>query len=214
MIGGSMLQSCINHACAAPPENPITDIPQQTTNSAPKSWIDQIDMHWSGRLKAIGSATFARKNTVFEPVGTGTYLNLDTNLRINNDTFFGEWGHLEAQYEAIFAGGKAREKRQELRDIFPNFEGSTLFVGAPLNDDRRLMDLTHTITDKDSYTLVQRLDRLNLTFKPNWGMVRLGRQAITWGNGLIFNPMDLFNPMIWLWSKWLCPPTPICSFCM
>jgi hypothetical protein len=35
---------------------------------------------------------------------------------------------------------------------------------------------------------------LNFTFKPSWGSVRIGRQAITWGNGLIFNPMDLFNP--------------------
>jgi hypothetical protein len=25
-------------------------------------------------------------------------------------------------------------------------------------------------------------------------MVRVGRQALTWGNGLLFNPMDLFNP--------------------
>jgi hypothetical protein len=29
---------------------------------------------------------------------------------------------------------------------------------------------------------------------PEWGSLRIGRQALTWGNGLIFNPMDLFNP--------------------
>ena len=29
---------------------------------------------------------------------------------------------------------------------------------------------------------------------PRWGVVCVGRQAVTWGNGLIFNPMDLFNP--------------------
>ncbi|MGD9053043.1 MAG: hypothetical protein PVG17_14400, partial [Desulfobacterales bacterium] len=152
---------------ANPSENPSSQNPPTAQNS----WLDQIDMHWGGRLKAIGSATFARNNTVFEPVGTGTYLNLDTDLRINNDTFFADWGHFETQYEAILVGGKAREKRQDLSDIFPNFEGSTLFVGAPLDDDRRLMDLTHTITEKDSYVLVQRLDRLNLTLKPAWGTI-------------------------------------------
>jgi hypothetical protein len=179
---------------------------QEASKSRIGSWLDQIDMHWGGRLKAIGSATFARDDTIFEPVGTGTYLNLDTDLRINNDTFLdtdlrinndtflGDWGHLETQYEAILVGGKAREKRQDLRKIFPNFEGSTVFLGASLKDDRRLMDLTHTIKEEDSYILVQRLDRLNFTFKPSWGSVRVGRQAITWGNGLIFNPMDLFNP--------------------
>jgi hypothetical protein len=25
-------------------------------------------------------------------------------------------------------------------------------------------------------------------------MIRIGRQAVTWGNGFLFNPMDLFNP--------------------
>jgi hypothetical protein len=166
----------------------------QNSASSLGTWLDRIDMHWGGRLKAIGSATFARDNTIFEPVGTGTYLNLDTDLRINNDTFLGEWGHLETQYEAILAGGKAREKRQDLREIFPDFAGSTLFFGAPLKDDRRFMDLTHTVKEKDTYILVQRLDRLNFTVKPDWGLLRIGRQAITWGNGLIFNPMDLFNP--------------------
>ncbi|MBW2480042.1 MAG: hypothetical protein JRF38_08635 [Deltaproteobacteria bacterium] len=173
-----------------PAEKPASD--DQT--SSPESWLNQIDMHWGGRLKAIGSATFARDNTIFEPVGTGTYLNLDTDLRINNDTFLEDWGHLETQYEAILVAGRAREKREDLKKIFPDFEGGTIFLGAPLKDDRRFMDLTHTLKDKDSYLVLQRLDRLNFTFKAGWGSVRIGRQAITWGNGLIFNPMDLFNP--------------------
>jgi hypothetical protein len=183
-----IFESLIDITCAS--EKPTA----QDSTSPPKSWLNQIDMHWGGRLKAIGSVLFARDETIYEPVGTGNYLNLDTNLRINNDIFFSDWGHLETQYEAILAGGKAQEKQQELRTIFPNFEGSTLFFGAPLNDDSRFMDLTDTIKEDDSYILAQRLDRLNFTFKGAWGFVRVGRQAVTWGNGLIFNPMDLFNP--------------------
>ncbi len=195
MIGFIELQSCINLVWASQVENPTTEsASQEASKSRIGSWLDQIDMHWGGRLKTIGSATFAKDDTIFEPVGTGTYLNLDTDLRINNHTFLGDWGHLETQYEAILAGGKAREKRQDLREIFPNFEGSTLFFGASLKDDRRFMDLTHTIKDEHRYILVQRLERLNFTFNSIFGSVRIGRQAITWGNGLIFNPMDLFNP--------------------
>jgi hypothetical protein len=41
---------------------------------------------------------------------------------------------------------------------------------------------------------------LYLALNQDWGSVRVGRQAITWGNGFIFNPMDLFNPF---------PPTAI-----
>jgi hypothetical protein len=172
----------------------IKSSPVDTSKSSSSSWLDKIDMHWGGRLKAIGSSIFARDDTIYEPVGTGTYLNLDTDLRINNDTFFSDWGRFETQYEAILAGGEAREKGLELRQIFPNFEGSTLFFGAPLKDDGRFMDLTDTIKDSDRYILAQRLDRLNFTYTSSWGFVRIGRQAVTWGNGLIFNPMDLFNP--------------------
>jgi hypothetical protein len=179
---------------AAQIENPTEKPSAQESPSAQSSWLDKIDMHWGGRLKLIGSATFANDDTIFEPVGTGTFFNLDTDLRLNNEIFFSDWGYFETQYEAILEGGEAREKRQQLREIFPNFQGGTLFFGAPLKDDRRFMDLTHTIRERDSYVLIQRLDRLNLTLKPNWGLFRIGRQAITWGNGLIFNPMDLFNP--------------------
>jgi hypothetical protein len=38
------------------------------------------------------------------------------------------------------------------------------------------------------------LDRLALTWQPEWGVVSIGRQAVTWGNGFLFNPFDLFNP--------------------
>jgi hypothetical protein len=171
-------------------ENPAS----QDAAPAPGSWLEQIDMHWGGRLKAVGSATFARDNTIYEPVETGTFLDLESNLRLNNEVFFSDWGYFETQYEAIFDGGEEYKKIQELRKIFPNFRGNTLFFGAPLKDDGRFMDLTDTIKDDDRYTLSQRIDRLNLTLEPEWGMLRIGRQAITWGNGLIFNPMDLFNP--------------------
>jgi hypothetical protein len=29
---------------------------------------------------------------------------------------------------------------------------------------------------------------------PERGVIRAGRQAVTWGHGMLFNPMDLFNP--------------------
>ena len=65
---------------------------------------------------------------------------------------------------------------------------------SPLDDDRRLFDLSKTIHETNSSALYHRLDRLSLTLLPRWGLIRIGRQAVTWGNGLIFNPMDLFNP--------------------
>ena len=62
------------------------------------------------------------------------------------------------------------------------------------SDDRRWWNLTYRVGDDDRTAFVHRLDRLNVGFTTDHAAVRFGRQAITWGNGLIFTPMDVFNP--------------------
>ncbi|MCG8458405.1 MAG: hypothetical protein MI919_19180, partial [Holophagales bacterium] len=42
--------------------------------------------------------------------------------------------------------------------------------------------------------LDHRLDRASVTYSTPRTVVRLGRQALTWGNGQVFHPLDLFNP--------------------
>lgn len=68
-----------------------------------------------------------------------------------------------------------------------------LFRHLP-SDRTRLFDLTHVFTDSGKTALLQRLDRLSLGFATDHVVMRFGRQAITWGNGLVFNVMDIFNP--------------------
>ena len=62
------------------------------------------------------------------------------------------------------------------------------------NDDRRLFDLTRVITDGSGDAGLQRLDRLGAGYAGEKFVVRVGRQALSWGNGLFFHPMDLVNP--------------------
>ena len=61
-------------------------------------------------------------------------------------------------------------------------------------DQHRLFDLTSTITDSPSQQTYHRLDRLLVSYNTDNITTRFGRQAITWGNGFVFNVMDLFNP--------------------
>jgi hypothetical protein len=114
--------------------------------------------------------------------------------RLKNSLFFGKWGYLETHYEAVLSGGDTRRKSKQLERLFPHLLEDDLLQARPIEDDRRFMDLTKTIDEDDDYILYHRLDRLALTLLPSWGVVRIGRQAVTWGNGLLFNPMDLFNP--------------------
>jgi hypothetical protein len=57
-----------------------------------------------------------------------------------------------------------------------------------------LFDLTNTFADHGQVIASQRIDRLSLAYStPQW-VVRVGRQALTWGSGLVYRPMDLFDP--------------------
>ncbi len=113
---------------------------------------------------------------------------------MKNKLFFSTWGNFETHYEAILSGGDTRRKTNELQTLYPALTSSAAVKQASVNDDHRLMNLTNIIEENDNYILYQRLDRFVLTWQPEWGAAKLGRQAVTWGNGLLFNPMDLFNP--------------------
>jgi hypothetical protein len=63
-----------------------------------------------------------------------------------------------------------------------------------INDDRRWWDLTWSVGDDEKNALIHRLDRLNVGYTTDHTAWRFGRQAISWGNGMIFTPMDVFNP--------------------
>jgi hypothetical protein len=62
------------------------------------------------------------------------------------------------------------------------------------DDSRRFFDLTSVIEQGDDSALVHRLDRLWLGYASEKAVVRFGRQALSWGNGLFYAPMDLVNP--------------------
>lgn len=71
-----------------------------------------------------------------------------------------------------------------------------LEVLAPFfpSDSHRLMNLTDYVIEDDDRMVVQRLDRAVVSWTGQNVVAKLGRQAVSWGNGLLFNPMDFFNP--------------------
>jgi len=78
----------------------------------------------------------------------------------------------------------SRELPPDLRILFPHLP----------TDRTRLFDLTHVFTDSGKTALYQRLDRLAVRYSSEQLVMKFGRQAITWGNGMIYNVMDIFNP--------------------
>jgi hypothetical protein len=161
---------------------------------ATDSRYQEIETQWGGHFKVAGRASWPDDDSWYESVGNGPYYDGNTDFRLKNRTYFAKWVYFDAHYETVLSGGDTWRKTQAFKQLYPNLELEILIPGAPINDDLRLMDLTKIIDKNDSYVWYHRLDRLSVTLLPEWGVVRVGRQALTWGNGLLFNPMDLFNP--------------------
>lgn len=148
----------------------------------------------SGQFKFSGKAAHHESDSIFSLAGDGTYIDGQADIRLKNTFYFSEWGYILAHYEAVLAGGDTRRKTNELLDLIGIPGTSGILPFNQVEDDRRLMDLTHVITDEEGHIGYHRLDRLALGIRHQRGAVIIGRQAQTWGNGMIFNPMDLFNP--------------------
>jgi hypothetical protein len=92
---------------------------------------------------------------------------------------------LTAHHNTILNGGDSF--------AFLTNPGATLDQSAT-DDDFRLMDLTWELHSGDRHRIVHRFDRLALQYRgATWGLT-VGREAVSWGSGLVFQPMDLFSP--------------------
>ena len=65
---------------------------------------------------------------------------------------------------------------------------------SPQDDQRRALNLSWGIEDGPRHRSLHRLDRLALRYRQGDWSVTLGRQAVSWGNGMLFQPLGLFSP--------------------
>ena len=126
-------------------------------------------------------------NSLFQAVAGDDSLDVEGDLRVDLTASSGSWS-FDADYQLIALHGDSVEWTRALGgSISP-------FVERLPEDDRRLFDLTHVIRDEGRNALLHRLDRLAISFTSDRAVVRAGRQALSWGNGLFYSPLDLVNP--------------------
>ena len=112
------------------------------------------------------------------------------DLRLKAERRSGPWD-LAAHYELLALSGDTVATRRALDAAgFPQRDSPS---GLP-DDRRRLFDLTDQLIDKGRTVAVQRLDRLSVGYTSARATLRFGRQALSWGNGLVFQPLDFVNP--------------------
>ncbi len=158
-----------------------------------ETWHGPIANQFGGHFKLEGGITGYDSQSYFEPVGTGTGQDGAVSTRLTDKLAFSDNFYVKAHYEAVVRFGDTYKKETALQSNFPSLSDGLMSRVTDI-DNRRLFDLTKTISQTDDYLLWHRLDRLFFSVRTSWGDIMAGRQAVTWGNGLIFNPMDLFNP--------------------
>jgi len=155
---------------------------------------DSIATSWGGHLKLRGSASWADSESFWSAADSTPLIDGNVEGRLNNTLFFGDQFRFDTQYETVWSGGDTRRATAALTENYSNLVFEDVRIGGIPNDRSQVMDLTSIIYEDERSVWYHRIDRLVLGVSPSWGLFRIGRQAVTWGNGQVFNPMDLFSP--------------------
>jgi hypothetical protein len=147
---------------------------------APSAAFAGPDNGLHGRFEAQGAVQFNGPQSLEAALGDQTAGEGLTNLRLTWEPTFGNWS-LQAHYLVSAELGPA---------VALSLQESALLPAPPPT----MFNLTNVFADHGQLIASQTIDRLAITYStPQW-VFRLGRQAITWGSGLVFRPMDLFDP--------------------
>ena len=145
----------------------------------------KTNVAFDARVKWFGTATAVQARSVQRELQGAATPQLDQNLdlrlmwQVNRGDF-----SLLAHHTTSWLQGDAVANGRQQSAINPVIS----------NDDTRVVDLTWNLDTGNSHAAWHRFDRLALQYQHDDWSVTVGRQAVSWGSGLVFQPMDLFNP--------------------
>jgi len=143
------------------------------------------DWKYGGHLKYELSASDFPSNNIFALASTTHPIDQFLDFRYKAEKVQGNWSY-QVHYEVLALYGDTVKALSTLSSV-PG-------LSAVPNDSKRLFNLTQSFGSGDYFAGVHRIDRLVASYTNQQLVLRFGRQAISWGNGLFFNPMDLVNP--------------------
>ncbi len=151
------------------------------------AWAQGTHLGFGGHVKYDFLGTRLPEDSLLRSLTDSPTLDYSLESRLNLKLERGPW-RLDLGYQLLGLAGDTidftRDLPADLEPFYPRYP----------RDRARLVDLTHVIHDRGRTALLQRLDRLSLGYSGAKLVVRAGRQALSWGNGLVYTPMDILNP--------------------
>ena len=141
-----------------------------------------------GHLKYFLSQSRYDDDNIFSQAGSSSPTDQTLNFRLTAKNNWATNWDIDIHYELSAYHSESIEAARNFGPL-PTLAG----FGIP-TDEARLFDLTHVFIDEGKNVAFQRLDRLSIGYTATNYVVRFGRQAVSWGNGMVFQPMDIFNP--------------------
>ncbi len=136
-----------------------------------------------GRVELGDQAAFEDTRSISAAVGEQSRNDIVGDLRLIWEPRSGSWDFAFAYELTADAGGTpALTVRRDALGIFPPPPPATWW------------NLSNNFLDGEHLSATQRIDRLSVGYSSANLVLRAGRQALTWGSGLVFHPMDLFDP--------------------
>lgn len=137
---------------------------------------DDVKTEFGGHTKWRVVGQSFPDTSLYRDLAGAQALDLTADLRLNLKLNSGHWT-FDSAYQLV------------------GLQGDSIRLGSGLpGDDRRLFNFTDVLSENGDNAILHRLDRLWIGHTSERTVVRLGRQALSWGNGLIYAPMDLVNP--------------------
>ena len=126
------------------------------------------------------------ENSVLQDINGDSLTDHNLEVRLKASARRNQWG-FDTHLQFITVHSETLDGfREQPQIIFPGT--------GMINDDRRWFDLTHEISNQGKNATLLRLDRASVGYTGEKSVIRFGRQAISWGTGLLYTPMDIFNP--------------------
>ena len=144
-----------------------------------------IDLNGHLKYRLLGTAW--PQDSLLRDLAGEASLDQAGEMRLNLEVDRTPWA-LDLGYQLLGLHGEAVDYPRDLPGAVQPF------FGRYPSDETRLLDLTHVLYDEGQNALVERLDRASVAYLGAQAVVRVGRQALTWGNGIIYTPMDILNP--------------------
>ncbi len=151
-----------------------------------------METRWGGHLRGQGNLSIYDDNHIIALSGKNSeYADLGVDFRLTGLAVFDAPVTVEVHYEAGVSGGDTRDA---LTRLFPSAPGVSRFLVPAPTDETRFFNLTSVEGEDETWVYYHRIDRMAVSWEGDRATVSLGRQALSWGNGLVFNPADLLNP--------------------